>query len=129
MKEKQTIGINCEKKTYTPPKLIKYGEVRSITQTGSSGPNENAAADKPNYMAQSDRSTKKNIVKIGDHPSGFGIYLFDFRPEFREVCGYGRQFGVMADEVESIIPEAVSVGPNGYKMVNYKMIGISRSTH
>jgi hypothetical protein len=28
----------------------------------------------------------------------------------------------MAHEVEQIIPEAVSVHPDGYKMVNYSMI-------
>jgi hypothetical protein len=35
----------------------------------------------------------------------------------------------MADEVEKVMPEAVSVHPNGYKMVDYAMLGISRSLH
>lgn len=36
-----------------------------------------------------------------------------------------RQFGVMADEVETVMPEAISVHPDGYKMVNYALLGIS----
>jgi hypothetical protein len=35
----------------------------------------------------------------------------------------------MADEVEQVMPEAVSVHPDGYKMVNYAMLGISRVLH
>ena len=34
-------------------------------------------------------------------------------------CGHGGHFGVMADEVERIVPEAVSVHPNGYRQVDY----------
>ena len=30
----------------------------------------------------------------------------------------------MADEVESVMPEAVCMHPNGYKMVAYAMVGI-----
>jgi hypothetical protein len=58
-----------------------------------------------------------------------GLYLFDYKPEFRDTCGHGRQFGVMADEVEQVMPEAVSVHPNGYKMVDYAILGISRNLH
>jgi len=59
----------------------------------------------------SDIRLKSNIVKVGDHPKGFGIYEYDI---------FGRrERGVMAQEVEKIIPEAVLEHPDGYKMVNY----------
>ena len=59
----------------------------------------------------SDIRLKSNIVKVGEHPKGFGIYEYDI---------FGRrERGVMAQEVEKIIPEAVLENPNGYKMVNY----------
>ena len=59
----------------------------------------------------SDRRLKSNIVKVGDDPRGFGIYEYDI---------FGRrERGVMAQEVEKIIPDAVIEGPDGYKMVNY----------
>jgi hypothetical protein len=62
----------------------------------------------------SDVRLKSNIVKVGDHPMGFGIYEYD-------IDGH-RERGVLAQEVEKIIPEAVIEHPNGYKMVNYGAI-------
>jgi len=77
----------------------------------------------------SDRCVKENVVHIGDHPLGIGLYLFDYRPEFRDQWGHGRQFGVMAQEVETVMPAAVCTHPDGYKMVDYAMLGISRTDH
>ena len=72
----------------------------------------------------SDRNAKQNIVRIGTHPLGIGLYLFDYKPEFEPVAGYGRQFGVMADEVEAVLPQAVVMHPDGYKRVDYALLGI-----
>lgn len=58
----------------------------------------------------SDRRLKSNIVKVGEDPRGFGVYEFD-------ILG-NRQRGVMADEVEKVIPGAVSECM-GYKVVDY----------
>jgi hypothetical protein len=77
-------------------------------------------------MCSSERRVKENIVRVGDHPLGFGLYLFDYRPEYREQWGHGRQFGVIIDEVETVVPEAVSVFPDGFKRVDYQMLGIHR---
>jgi hypothetical protein len=59
----------------------------------------------------SDRRLKSKIERIGTHRLGIGIYEYD-------IFG-GRQVGVMADEVEAVMPEAVIQHPSGYKMVNY----------
>ena len=59
----------------------------------------------------SDRRLKYNIERIGTHRLGIGIYEYD-------IFG-GRQIGVMADEVEAVMPEAVIEHPSGFKMVNY----------
>lgn len=120
----QTQAKENLKKTYTSPRLINYGAVRSLTQGGSMGSNEGAAMV-ASQMSASDRMVKENIVQVGAHPLGIGLYLFDYKPEYCEEYGVGRQFGVMADEVETLMPEAVSVHPDGYKMVNYAMLGIS----
>ena len=50
---------------------------------------------------------------------GIGLYLFDYKPEFRDAWGHGRQLGVMADEVEAVMPNAVSVRADGYRTVDY----------
>lgn len=69
---------------------------------------------------------KENIVRIGVHPLGIGLYLFDYRSVHRQEWGHGRQFGVMADEVESVMPDAVLIHSDGYKMVDYAMLGITQ---
>ena len=61
--------------------------------------------------SMSDRRLKSNIVRIGDHPLGIGIYAYDI---------FGRRdVGVMADEVLTVRPEAVAQHPSGYLMVDY----------
>jgi len=65
----------------------------------------------------SDRRLKKNIKRIGTHILGIGLYTWDYL--------WGQPFsGVMADEVEKVMPEAVIHHPSGFKMVNYKMLGL-----
>ena len=91
------------------------------TVNGDAGPGMMAAA-------ASDPRLKRKIARVGTHPLGIGLFLFDYKPEFRERFGTGRQFGVMADEVELVMPQAVSVHPDGYRMVDYAMLGIHRRT-
>jgi hypothetical protein len=70
----------------------------------------------------SDRRMKENIVQIGKLESGLPIYRFEYKPEFKEIAGKGMFVGVMADEAEKLIPEAVGVHANGYKMVDYSKV-------
>ena len=62
----------------------------------------------------SDRRLKSKIERVGTHPLGIGVYEYD-------IAGR-RERGVMADEVESVKPEAVHTHESGYKMVNYGML-------
>lgn len=63
----------------------------------------------------SDRRLKKNVRRVGTHALGIGLYTYDYL--------WGEPgAGVMADELEQVMPEAVSVHPSGFKMVNYGML-------
>lgn len=73
------------------------------------------------YGAMSDIRTKNNIKPVGRLKNGLTQYEFNYKPEFGDPSI--RYRGVMAQEVEQIRPEAVGVLPNGYKYVNYDMIG------
>lgn len=66
----------------------------------------------------SDERLKENIQRIGEE-NGFPLYEFNYIniPEKRYV-------GVMAQDVEKIMPEAISEF-EGYKKVNYAMIGVA----
>lgn len=72
----------------------------------------------------SDIRMKQNIKSIGVLPNGLNIYEYEYKPEFKEIAGHGIHIGVMAQEVEKLIPDAVIKANNGYKMVNYSMLGI-----
>ena len=65
---------------------------------------------------------KENIQQVGVLDNGLGVYVYEYKPAYKDTWGHGQHIGVMAQEVEQIIPEAVSVHPDGYKMVNYSMI-------
>jgi len=125
MKNVQVKSLKTPKKTYKPPHLICYGTVRTLTQSGTGSGNEMPSMT---TAMPSDRMLKEDIVRIGEHPLGIGLYLFNYKSKYRERLGTGtdRQFGVMADEVETVMPAAVSTNPDGYKMVDYGMLGISR---
>ena len=66
----------------------------------------------------SDRRLKKNIVRVGTHPLGFGLY------EFSYVGRVARHTGVMAQEVLQIAPHAVVCGADGFYRVDYGAIGL-----
>jgi len=124
------------RKKYVVPSLVVYGAVGALTQSGSGMWTEtdlgwsmgmwNGCSSQTSRKSCSERRVKENIVRIGDHPLGFGLYLFDYRPAFRAQWGHGRQFGVMIDEVETVMPAAVSMHPDGYRRVDYGMLGIGR---
>ena len=88
----------AKKRAYRKPGLRVYGQVRELT--GAAGGTMNG--DGGQMMFGSDRRMKRNIVRIGEHPRGFGLYLFDYEPERQARWGRERQFGVMADEVEVV---------------------------
>jgi hypothetical protein len=64
----------------------------------------------------SDRRLKTNIKKIGEMANGLALYAYDY------IWGE-HDIGVMADEVEKVMPKAVTTMPNGFKAVNYSMLG------
>lgn len=75
-------------------------------------------------MRLSDIRTKENIVLLGYLPNGLPVYEYEYKEEFKNnsLGGFGKQIGVMAQEVEKLIPEAVKTLANGFKAVNYGAI-------
>ena len=112
-----------KKLRYGRPTLSVYGSVRQLTGNNSG---VNAGDALGMMLSASDLACKENAVRIGDHAAGFGIYLFDYKPEFRNAFGHGRQFGVIAQEVERIVPAAVAIGEDGLRRVDYAKLGITR---
>ena len=120
-KSNEVVMATNKKHHYSKPSLTVYGSVCQLTRGCSSRFGFDSSGMR---RCMSDRRTKENIARIGSHPLGMGLYLFDYKPQYREQCGLGRQFGVMADEVEAIVPDAVSMGEDGFKRVDYGMLGV-----
>ena len=72
----------------------------------------------------SDIRAKENIEFVGLMTNGLGVYEFEYKPEFKDKAGHGRYRGVMAHEVDQFMPQAVVTDSDGYKYVNYNMLGI-----
>jgi hypothetical protein len=72
----------------------------------------------------SDVRMKENIKAIGWLPNGLPVYSYDYKAEFKDdkYCGHGKHVGVMAQDVEKMIPDAVITRPDGYKMVDYTKV-------
>jgi hypothetical protein len=71
------------------------------------------------YLMGSDIEIKQDVKRIGTHERGFGIYEFRYKPEYRQTWGPGTYIGVMAQEVQEVLPSAVSRHPDGYLLVDY----------
>lgn len=74
-------------------------------------------------MAMSDIRMKESVKPIGAI-NGINLYEFEYKPQFKNhpFAGHGKQIGVIAQEIQSVRPDAVSVHPSGYLMVNYGVL-------
>jgi len=72
--------------------------------------------------AKSDRRLKKNIIEVGRLPNGLNVYDWTYRND-PEGATYR---GVMADEVQQIIPAAYieNFNGSGFAGVNYALVGM-----
>ena len=70
----------------------------------------------------SDIRMKESIKSLGYEYKGLPVYEFEYKPEFKAEAGHGKFVGVMAQDVEKVMPYAVITNSNGYKMVNYGAI-------
>lgn len=65
----------------------------------------------PSGWQKSDLRLKSNIARVGTHPRGVGIYEYDIDGR--------RERGVIAQELLTVLPEAVRLGDDGFFRVNY----------
>ena len=72
---------------------------------------------------RSDIALKHDIVLLGRLANGLGYYRFSYLGSERTYVG------VMAQEVERVMPEAVTRGTDGYLRVHYEKLGLKFRTY
>jgi Chaperone of endosialidase len=70
----------------------------------------------------SDERLKENVKKVGALDNGLNLYSYNYKDGYD--LPEGKQVGVMAQEVEKLIPEAIIEMANGFKAVNYALLGV-----
>lgn len=120
-------AADAGRKPYRRPQLVVHGSVRELTLGGGGtsadmfGPQREKKIKPP---PRSDPSVKQKVVRIGTHPLGIGLYLFEYKSGFGPQGPVRRHFGVMADEVEQVMPQAVSRDRDGIRHVRHDLLGI-----
>lgn len=71
----------------------------------------------------SDIRLKHDIVLLGRLDDGLGFYRFSYSGSHKAYVG------VMAQDVETVMPEAVMRGRDGYLKVSYEKLGLSFQTY
>lgn len=70
----------------------------------------------------SDVRLKENITKVGSLDSGINLYTWNWNEEGKRLAGDTPTVGVLAQEVQQVMPEAVTRGDHGYLTVNYSKL-------
>ena len=96
---------------YSNPSQQAFGNLLGIAGTGAQL-----------YTAFSDIRTKQNIVNIGNGKHNLPVYMFDYKPEWKDQAGHGKFIGYMAHEVEEVSPQAVITRADGIKQVRYDLV-------
>jgi hypothetical protein len=72
--------------------------------------------------AASDIRLKTEIKRVGELENGIPVYRWKWTKEAKKIVGDQGTLGVLAQEILKIIPEAVSIGSDGYYRVDYGRI-------
>ena len=80
--------------------------------------NDKSSPPAPSRQVPSDMRLKKDIIRVGTTRYQLPLYDFNY------IDQPGRFEGVMAQDVLKVMPEAVSIGADGFYRVNYTMLGI-----
>ena len=123
-----TTGLNVPGVSVAPPPIFAATQAQGATDANrygikmqgygakmdAFGDIVGAAASKP-----SDKTLKENIVKVGQSPSGFNVYEWNYlwSPE--------RFRGVIAQEVQKIKPKAVLSNIFGHLLVDYSKLDVN----
>ena len=99
-----------------------YSAKQQADATAAAGMGQAFGSAAALYM-KSDRRLKTDIQRLGTLEKwDIGVYSFKYVDSLKDEYGDKTYVGVMADEVEQVLPEAVITMADGYKAVNYDLV-------
>lgn len=112
---------------------ISTGSAGQVTGLGTSvgQPQQNqgilsgigdAASGIGTLIQASDVRLKENLNKIGQLPSGLGLYSWDWKDSAPSDAKSNPTIGVIAQEVQQLIPDAIVQREDGYMAVDYSKV-------
>tara|TARA_R100001163_G_C5068158_1_gene208001 strand:- start:5738 stop:6871 length:1134 start_codon:yes stop_codon:yes gene_type:complete len=81
-----------------------------------------AASAAAPYVAMSDIRLKTNVKQVGKLNNGIKLYTWNWTEEAKGIAGNQVEYGVIAQEVMEVVPEAVIEGNDGYLRVSYEAL-------
>jgi hypothetical protein len=70
----------------------------------------------------SDIRLKTNVKQVGKLNNGIKLYTWNWTEEGKDIAGDQAEYGVIAQEVMEVVPEAVIEGNDGYLRVSYEAL-------
>ena len=119
-----TTGLNVPGVSVAPPPIFAASQAQGANDANRYATDMQGYGAKMNAVGNiatmfSDKTLKENIVKVGQSPSGFNVYEWNYlwSPE--------RFRGVIAQEVQKIKPKAVLSNIFGHLMVDYSKLDVN----
>ena len=123
-----TTGLNVPGSSIAPPPIMAATQAQGAYDANKYASEMQGYGSKMNALGNiagagigkySDKTLKENIVKVGQSPSGFNIYEWNYlwSPE--------RFRGVIAQEVQKIKPKAVLSNIFGHLLVDYSKLDVN----
>jgi len=104
---------------------ITLGVPTTVNSTLYAAGNITCAQDIIAYASLSDKRLKNDLVKIENSlatVNALNGYEFTFNSEAPEHLANKKSYGLIAQEVEGVLPHAVDQRPNGFKGVDYEKV-------
>ncbi len=98
-----------------------YGGVYGGLLSGIGGLLGTSSTNAP-WWWPSDLRLKENIKHIGEIKDGIKLYTWDWKEGHEDIVGSQPTYGVLAQELMEVMPEAVHMGDDGYYRVDYSKV-------
>lgn len=112
-------GLGSLGGTQTVDELTKGFGTQTTQKQSTLGQVANIGATLGAAALKSDIRLKTEIKRVGKLPNGIPVYHWEWTKEAKEIVKDQPSFGVLAQEVLDFMPDAVTIGTDGYYQVDY----------